>query len=39
MEERNLLNVSQFGFWADHGSAFQYEGLAYHVTLHFNNKM
>jgi hypothetical protein len=39
IEERNLLNTSQFGFRARHGTTLQCMRLADHVTLHFNNNM
>jgi hypothetical protein len=37
--ERNLLDVSQFGFRARHSTTLQCMMLADHVTLHFNNNM
>jgi hypothetical protein len=39
IEERNLLNASQFGFRASHSTTLQCMRLADHVTLHFNNNM
>jgi hypothetical protein len=39
IEERNLLNASQFGFHARHSTTLQCMRLADHVTLHFNNNM
>jgi hypothetical protein len=39
IEERNLLNASQFGFCAHHIMTFQCMRLKDHVTLNFNNNM
>jgi hypothetical protein len=39
LDERGLLNVSQFGFRARHSTTLQCMRLADHVTLNFNNKM
>jgi hypothetical protein len=39
IEERNLLNATQFGFRARHSTTLQCMRLADHVTLHFNNNM
>jgi hypothetical protein len=39
IEERNLLNASQFGFRARHSTTLQCMRLADHVTLYFNNNM
>ncbi|PNF26942.1 hypothetical protein B7P43_G14042 [Cryptotermes secundus] len=39
IEERDLLNASQFGFRARHCTTLQCMRLADHVTLNFNNKM
>jgi hypothetical protein len=39
IEERNLLNASQFGFRACHSTTLQCMRLVDHVTLHFNNNM
>ncbi|PNF41415.1 hypothetical protein B7P43_G14387 [Cryptotermes secundus] len=39
IEERDLLNASQFGFRARHSTTLQCMRLADHVTLNFNNKM
>jgi hypothetical protein len=39
VEERDLLNASQFGFRARHSTTIQCMRLAHHVTLNFNNKM
>jgi hypothetical protein len=39
VEERNLLNASQFGFRADHSKTLQCMTLADHITLNFNNNM
>jgi hypothetical protein len=37
--ERNLLNVSQFGFRARHSTTLQSMRLADHLTLNFKNNM
>ncbi|PNF42024.1 hypothetical protein B7P43_G12302 [Cryptotermes secundus] len=39
IEERGLLNASQFGFRARQSTTLQCMRLADHVTLNFNNKM
>jgi hypothetical protein len=39
IEERGLLNASQFGFPARHSTTLQYMRLTGHVTLNFNNNM
>jgi hypothetical protein len=39
IEERGLLNASQFGFRARYSTTFQCMRLTDHVTLNFNNKM
>jgi hypothetical protein len=39
MDERGLLNASQFGFRARHSTTLQCMRLADHVTLNLNNKM
>jgi hypothetical protein len=39
IEERGLLNASQFGFRARHSMRVQCMRLADHVTLNFNNEM
>jgi hypothetical protein len=39
IEERNLLNASQFGFWADHSTTLQCMRLVDHVTLNFNENI
>jgi retron-type reverse transcriptase len=39
IEEKGLLNVSQFGFRARHSTTLQCMRLTDHVTLNFNNKM
>jgi hypothetical protein len=39
MEERDLLNGSQFGFRAYHSMALQCMRLTDHVTLNFKNNM
>jgi hypothetical protein len=39
MDERGLLNASQFGFRARHSMALQCMRLTDHVTLNFDNKM
>jgi hypothetical protein len=39
IREKNLLNVSQFGFRARHSMTLQCMRLVDHVTLNFNNKM
>jgi hypothetical protein len=39
IEERGLLNSSQFGFCAHHSMTLQCMRLMDHVTLHFNNNM
>jgi hypothetical protein len=39
IEERGLLNASQFGFRASHSTTLQCMRLTDHVTLNFNNKM
>jgi hypothetical protein len=38
IEERGLLNASQFGFRARHSTTLQYMRLTDHVTLNFNSK-
>jgi hypothetical protein len=38
-EERGLLNATQFGFHACHGTTVQSMKLTDHVTLNFNNNM
>jgi hypothetical protein len=37
IQERDLLNASQFGFLARHSTTLQCMGLTDHVTLNFNN--
>jgi hypothetical protein len=37
IEERNLLNASQFGFRSHYSTTLQCMRLADHVTLHFNH--
>jgi hypothetical protein len=37
IEERGLLNASQFGFRAPHSTTLQCMRLTDHVTLNFNN--
>jgi hypothetical protein len=39
IDERGMLNASQFGFRARHSTTLQCMRLADHVTLNFNNKM
>jgi hypothetical protein len=39
LEDRDLLNASQFGFRARHSTTLQCMRLTDHVTLHFNNNM
>jgi hypothetical protein len=39
IEERNLLDTSQFGFRADHSTTFQCMSLVDHVIIYFNNNM
>jgi hypothetical protein len=39
IDERGVINVSQFGFHARHSTTLQYMSLTYHVTFNFNNKM
>jgi hypothetical protein len=39
INERDLLNASQFGFRARHSTTLQCMKLTDHVTLNFNNKM
>jgi hypothetical protein len=39
IEERNVLNTSQFGFCARHSTTLQYMRLMDHVSLNFNNNM
>ncbi|PNF38110.1 hypothetical protein B7P43_G15356, partial [Cryptotermes secundus] len=39
IEERGLLDASQFGFRACHSKTLQCKRLADHMTLNFNNKM
>jgi hypothetical protein len=39
VEERGLLNASQFGFCALHSMTLQYKILTDHITLNFNNNM
>jgi hypothetical protein len=39
IEERGLLNASQFGFHARHSRMLQIMRLADHVTLNFNSDM
>jgi hypothetical protein len=39
IDERGLLNASQFGFRARHKTTLQFMRLADHVTINFNNKM
>jgi hypothetical protein len=39
IEERGLLNATQFGFRARHSTTLQFMRLTDHVTLNFNIKM
>jgi hypothetical protein len=39
IDERDLLNASQFGFRARHSTTLQCMRLTDHVTLNFNNNM
>jgi hypothetical protein len=39
IEERGLLNASQFGFPAHHSTTLQCMSLTDHATLNFNNNM
>jgi hypothetical protein len=39
IEERGLLNASQFGFHARHSTALQCVRLTDHIALKFNNSM
>jgi hypothetical protein len=39
IEERGLLNASQFGFRARHSTTLQCMRLTYHVILNFNNNI
>jgi hypothetical protein len=39
IEERDLLNASQFCFRPRHSTTLQYMRLADHVTINFNNNM
>jgi hypothetical protein len=39
IEEKGLLNASQFGFHAHHSATLQCMRLTDHVTLNFNNNM
>jgi hypothetical protein len=39
IEERGLLNASQFGFRARHSTTLQCKRLTDHVALNFNNNM
>jgi hypothetical protein len=39
IEERGLLNASQFGFCAHHSATLQLMRLTDHVTLNFNNNI
>jgi hypothetical protein len=39
IDEKGLLNASQFGFRARHSTTLQLMRLTDHVTLNFNNKM
>jgi hypothetical protein len=39
IEERGLLNASQFGFHARHSTTLQCMRLTNHVTLNFNNEI
>jgi hypothetical protein len=39
IEERGLLNASQFGFCANHNMTLQCMRVADHVTLNLNNNM
>jgi hypothetical protein len=39
IEERGLLNASQFGFCARHSTTLQCMRLEDHMTLNFKNKM
>jgi hypothetical protein len=39
IEDKGLLNASQFGFRARHSTTLQYMRLSGHVTLNCNNKM
>ena len=39
IDDRNLLNASQFGFRACHSMTLQCMRLTDHVNLNFNNKL
>jgi hypothetical protein len=39
IEERGLLNASQFGFRARHSTTLEYMRLSDHITSNFNNNM
>jgi hypothetical protein len=39
VEERGLLNASQFGFRARHSTTLQCMRLTDHITLNFNNNI
>jgi hypothetical protein len=39
VNEKDLLNASQFGFCARHSTTLQCMRLTDHVTLNFNNKL
>jgi retron-type reverse transcriptase len=39
IDERGMLNASQFGFCERHSTTLQCMRLADHITLNFNNKM
>jgi hypothetical protein len=39
IQERGLLNASQFGFHACHSTTLQWMRLMDHVTLNFNKNM
>jgi hypothetical protein len=39
IEEKGLLNASQFGFRARHSTTLQLMRLMDHMTLNFNNAM
>jgi hypothetical protein len=39
IEERSLLNASQFGFYDRHSMTIQYMSLTSHVTSNINNNM